>query len=229
MKPLFTTALFISALSLAGSAAAEHHEEKPAALPYALWSTYEIAPGQTPATVQAALETYLKAEEARGFNNCAMYRHELGSERSFYTACTFDDMHHFAKINDSEQPATTEEPQVFASHMDHIVMMTKLGMKALPRYLMFATTTFSSDLTVAEQHAKAEDFYSIYNEAFGGCNQYEHLWGPELGYYAVCGFDDYKALAKATDVILGANGEKIMTTQFHIETHRDDILVKVMD
>jgi len=229
MKSYLATSLLIGALSVSLSAGAEHHEEKPAALPYALWSTYEIAPGQTPAEVQASLETYLKAEETRGFDNCVMYRHEIGSERSFYTACTFKDMHHFAKINDSAPPAASSERQLFAAHMDHVVMMTKLGMKTLPNYLMFATTTFSSDLSVAEQQANAEDFYSIYGDAFGGCNQYQHLWGPELAYYAICGFDNYKALANATDVILGEKAKKIMTTHFHITTHRDDILVKVMD
>lgn len=229
MKPSVLAALFLSACGLSMLVGAEHHEEKTVALPYALWSTYEIAPGQTPAAVQASIEAYLKAEESRGFDNCVMYRHELGSERSFYTACTFKDMHHFAKINDSPQPPVADERQLFASHMDHIVMMTKSGMKALPNYLMFATTTFSADLSAAEQHANADNFYSIYDDAFGGCNHYQHLWGPEMAYYAVCGFDNYQGLANATDVILGTNGEKIMTTKFHIETHRDDILVKVMD
>ena len=38
----------------------------------ALWSTYEIPAGAKPSDVEASLVEYLKGEEKRGFNNCAM-------------------------------------------------------------------------------------------------------------------------------------------------------------
>ncbi|GIR70383.1 MAG: hypothetical protein CM15mP74_16340 [Halieaceae bacterium] len=47
-------------------------------LPMALWSTHEILPGPNP--VNGSLtEGIPKGEEKRGFNNCAMYKHEFGS------------------------------------------------------------------------------------------------------------------------------------------------------
>ena len=58
----------------------------------ALWSTYEIPAGAKPSELEASLKEYLKGEEKRGFNNCAMFKHEFGSPRVLYTTCTFDDI-----------------------------------------------------------------------------------------------------------------------------------------
>ena len=75
----------------------------------ALWSTYEIPAVAKPSDVEASLVEYLKGEEKRGFNNCAMYKHELDSLRGFYTTCTFDDIDHFARIMDGSPPAAGPE------------------------------------------------------------------------------------------------------------------------
>ena len=114
----------------------------------ALWSTYEIPAGAKPNDIEASLVEYLKPEEKRGFNNCAMYKHEFGSPRAFYTTCTFDDIDHFARIMDGSPPAATpDEPQLFGNPGDHIVLMTKQGMTKAPKYIVYAASTFSSDLT----------------------------------------------------------------------------------
>ena len=148
-------------LGLAAFAFADDHADAPKALPMALWSTYEIPAGAKPSDIEASLVEYLKAEEKRGFNNCAMYKHEFGSPRAFYTACTFDDIDHFARIMDGSPPAATpEEPQLFGNHGDHIVLMTKQGMTKAPKYIVYAASTFSSDLTHVEMQARAEEFYS---------------------------------------------------------------------
>ena len=62
-------------LGLAAFAFADDHADAPKALPMALWSTYEIPAGAKPSDIEASLVEYLKAEEKRGFNNCAMYKH----------------------------------------------------------------------------------------------------------------------------------------------------------
>ena len=59
--------------------------------------------------------------------------------------------------------------------------MTKQGMTKLPKYVVYAP--FSPDLTHVEMQARAEEFYSAYDEGFE-CNRYEHGWGPEMAFYA---------------------------------------------
>ena len=217
-------------LGLAASAFADDHADAPKALPMALWSTYEIPAGAKPSDIEASLVEYLKAEEKRGFNNCAMYKHEFGSPRAFYTTCTFDDIDHFARIMDGSPPAATpEEPQLFGNHGDHIVLMTEQGMTKAPKYIVYAASTFSSDLTHVEMQARAEEFYSAYDEGFGECNRYEHGWGPELAFYATCGFENYGEFAAGVNAITKIFESRLATAKLNITSHRDDILVKVMD
>ena len=217
-------------LGLAAFAFADDHADAPKALPMALWSTYEIPAGAKPSDIEASLVEYLKAEEKRGFNNCAMYKHEFGSPRAFYTTCTFDNIDHFARIMDGSPPAATpEEPQLFGNHGDHIVLMTKQGMTKAPKYIVYAASTFSSDLTHVEMQVRAEEFYSAYDEGFGECNRYEHGWGPELAFYATCGFENYGEFAAGVNAITTIFESRLATAKLNITSHRDDILVKVMD
>jgi len=129
--------------AFSGAVKADDHGDAPKALPMALWSTYEIPAGAKPSEVEASLVEYLKGEEKRGFNNCAMYKHELGSLRAFYTTCTFDDIDHFARIMDgSPPPAGPEESQLFGNHTDHIVLMTKQGMTSCQSMLCMQRRRF---------------------------------------------------------------------------------------
>ena len=217
-------------LGFAAFAFADDHADAPKALPMALWSTYEIPAGAKPSDIEASLVEYLKAEEKRGFNNCAMYKHEFGSPRAFYTTCTFDNIDHFARIMDGSPPAATpEEPQLFGNHGDHIVLMTKQGMTKLPKYIVYAATTFAPRLTHVQMQSKAEEFYSAYDEGFGNCNRYEHGWGPELAFYATCGFENYAEFAAGVNKISVIFEERLSKAKLNIQSHRDDILVKVMD
>ena len=118
---------------------------RPRGLPVALWSNYEIPARAKPSEREASLKEYLKGEEKRGFNNCAMCKHEFGSPRAFYTTCTFDDIDHFARIMDgSPSVASPDELQLFGSHMDLIVLMTKQGMSKMPKYVLYSSTAFES-------------------------------------------------------------------------------------
>ena len=73
-------------------------------------------------------------------------------------------------------------------------------MTKLTKYVVYATTTFSPDLTHVEMQARAE-FYSAYDEGLGECNRYEHGWGPELAFYATCGFESYAEFAAGVNKI----------------------------
>ena len=215
---------------LSFSVHADDHGDQPKALPMALWSTYEIPAGAKPSEIEASLVAYLKAEEARGFNNCSMYRHEFGSPRAFYTTCTFDDIDHFARIMDGSPPApTSDEPQLFGGHSDHLVMTTQQNMTKAPQYVLIAATTFAPELSNAEMQEKAGEFYSAYDEAFGNCNRYEHAWGPELAFYASCGFEKYADFAAGVNRVMKIFEARLHTANLMIQSHRDDILVKVMD
>ena len=225
---LMVTVWVAGCLSL--SVNADDHGDQPKALPMALWSTYEIPAGAKPNEIEASLVAYLKAEEARGFNNCSMYRHEFGSPRAFYTTCTFDDIDHFARIMDGSPPAPTpDEPQLFGSHSDHLVMTTQQNMTKAPQYVLIAATTFAPELSNAEMQEKAGEFYSAYDEAFGNCNRYEHAWGPELAFYASCGFEKYADFAAGVNRVMKIFEARLHTANLMIQSHRDDILVKVMD
>ena len=161
MKYLSTMVLVIAGcISL--TAIADDHGDKPKALPMALWSTYEIPVGAKPSEIEASLIEYIKAEEARGFNNCSLYKHEFGSPRAFYTSCTFDDIDHFARIMDgSPPPPTPDEPQLFGGHSDHLVMTTQLKMTTAAQYVLIAATTFAPQLSNAEMQEKAEEFTAL--------------------------------------------------------------------
>ena len=84
-------------------------------------------------------------------------------------------------------------------------------------------------LNHVEMQAKAEEFYSAYDEGFGECNRYEHAWGPELAFYATCGFESYADFAAGVNKVMKIFEGRLATANLNIFNHRDDILVKVMD
>ena len=88
---------------------------------------------------------------------------------------------------------------------------------------------FAPHLNHVEMQAKAEEFYSAYDEGFGGCNRYEHAWGPELAFYATCGFESYADFAAGVNKVMKIFEGRLATANLNILNHRDDILVKVMD
>ena len=113
--------------------------------------------------------------------------------------------------------------------MDHIVLMTKQGMTKMAKYVLYASTAFAPHLNHVEMQAKDEEFYSAYAEGFGECNRYEHGWGPELAFYATCGFENYSEFAAGVNKITKIFEERLSNATLNIQTHGDDILVKVMD
>jgi hypothetical protein len=223
--------LFGCLVLVAGPTYAGHHEEKTAeALPMALWSTYSIPAGGSISAIKSSLVEYLKSEEEAGFDNCVMYQHQFGSQRGFYTSCTFKNLDHFAKMADQDAPASpADDIQLFGDHTDHIVNMTSMGMKALPKHILFSTTTFSPSMTYAEMSESADTFYGVYEEAFGACNRYDHGWGPEMAFYITCGFESYAEFSKAVGRLMPIFEAKLYNANLGIRTHSDDLLIKVMD
>ena len=102
-------------------------------------------------------------------------------------------------------------------------------MTKAPQYVLIAATTFAPELSNAEMQEKAGEFYSAYDEAFGNCNRYEHAWGPELAFYASCGFEKYADFAAGVNRVMKIFEARLHTANLMIQSHRDDILVKVMD
>lgn len=208
----------------------DHDTTKTKQLPMALWSTYEIPAGGSPAAIEASLTDYLEGEERAGFLNCLMYKHQFGSQRGFYTSCLFSDLEHFAKIVDGRVESEPEDDtQLFGRHTDHLVVMTSRAMNKTPNHILFSTTNFSPTMTYEEMAKSADVFYGAYQEAFVACNRYEHGWGPEMAFYITCGFDDYAAFSKAAAKLMPIFKERLHDAKLGIRTHSDDLLIKVME
>ena len=60
-------------------------------------------------------------------------------------------------------------------------------------------------------------------------NRDDHDWGPELAFYATCGFERYADSAAGANMVLMIFEGRLATANLNILAHRDDILVKVMD
>ena len=120
----------------------------------------------------------------------------------------------------------SDEVQLFGSHMDHIVLMTKQGMTKMPKYVLYASTAFAPHLNHVEMQAKAEEFYSAYDEGFGECNRYEHAWGPELAFYATCGFESYADFAAGVNKVMKIFEGRLATASLYLNilNHRGFIL-----
>jgi len=54
----------------------------------------------------------------------------------------------------------------------------------------------------------------------------EHGWGPEMAFYFVCGFDNYKELASAMDNIM-SRVDELYNAKLDILDHSDDIMIRV--
>ena len=72
-----------AAILLVTTAWADDHAV-PKALPWPCGLPCEIPAGAKPGELEASLKEYLKGEEKRGFNNCAMCKHEFGSPAFLY-------------------------------------------------------------------------------------------------------------------------------------------------
>ena len=96
---LLAVAILLLGVFCSSVALAAHHEEgEKASDNYVLMSTYEIAHGQNPADLEKELVELQKQQEADGFNNCGLYRHQYGGKRAFYGYCFFSDYDQFDAI-----------------------------------------------------------------------------------------------------------------------------------
>lgn len=225
MKKLCLSMLLLSAISIY----AGHHEEAKAMKEsnFAVLSSYTIAAGTNPNKLEKELLEYIANEEARGFNTCGLLRHQFGGDRAFYTYCHFEDYNHLAEIMDSTDAATANAKQTYSTHTDNIVSFNVRNLTKLTKYVMFSTTTFGPYLTANERKARAMEYFDYYDKGFGGCNMMEHGWGPEMAFYFVCGFDNYKELAAAMDNI-GSRIDELYNAKLDILDHSDDIMIRVV-
>ena len=208
-----------------------HEEAKPAENTFMLLSTYEIAAGQNPAELEKELVQLTLDQEEDGYNDCGLYRHWYGGERAFYAYCFFADfdqldaIHKRAEANEDRMGIT----QNYSSHTDHILLRQKVGMTKAPTNLLWMEWEFGPYLTNAERQDRAEKLYDAFNRAFDGCNLYNHAWGPTMGHYINCGFEDFSDFGKKHNEINAIIGEELGTADLDIRTHSDDLLILIQD
>ena len=224
MKKYFLSLLLVPAVFVF----AGHHEETSSMKEsnFAVLSSYTIAAGTKPSKLEKELLEYIANEEARGFNECGLFRHQFGGDRAFYTYCNFQDYNHLAEIMDNTNAGAAEAKQTYSSHTDNIVGVNIRNLKKVTKYVMFSTTTFGPYLTAAERKDRATQYFDYYDKGFGGCNMMEHGWGPEMAFYFVCGFDSYKELASAMDNIM-SRVDELYNAKLDILDHSDDIMIRV--
>ncbi len=197
---------------------------------YVLHSTFEIASGQNPDALQEEIVAYQKSQEANGFNNCGLYKHEYGSARGFYGFCYFDDFAQLDAIMKKEATTTSPaEPQTFAHHDDNILEIQQRQLKASPPRVVHMVWRFGSNLTMNERQARADRLFDVFSRGFGACNLYHHAWGSDLGHYMTCGYRDYTDFGKKYDAVNKIMGEELMDANLDILEHSDELLVKIMD
>ena len=209
---------------------AHHEEEKKSADNYVLMSTYEIAAGQNPADLEKELIALQTQQEADGFNNCGLYRHQYGGMRAFYGYCFFSDYDQFDAIQKKSQAnGAMETAQTYASHSDNLLHVQKRNLKTAPENLVFMTWKFGPFLTINERQERADVLFEAFDRAFGGCNQYFHAWGPEMAHYVSCGFKDFVDFGKKDAAINEIIAKELGNTKLDIKDHSDDLLVRIMD
>ena len=84
-------------------------------------------------------------------------------------------------------------------------------------------------MTHAERQDRAELLFNAFDRAFGGCNLYIHSWGPTMGHYIDCGFEDFSDFGKKHNAINKILAEELATADLDLKTHSDDLLVLVSD
>ena len=211
--------------------AADHNEDQAPINNYMLLSTYEISAGQSPAELEKELVQLQKDQEDDGYNDCGLYRHWYGGERAFYAYCFFTDfdqldaIHKTAEANEDRMGIT----QNYSSHTDHILELQKANLKKAPTNLVWMEWTFGPYLTHAERQDRAELLFNAFDRAFGGCNLYVHSWGPTMGHYIDCGFENFSDFGKKHNAINKILAEELATADLDLKTHSDDLLVLISD
>ena len=228
---LLAVAILLLGVFCSGVALAAHHEEgEKASDNYVLMSTYEIAHGQNPADLEKELVELQKQQEADGFNNCGLYRHQYGGKRAFYGYCFFSDYDQFDAIQKKSQSnAPMATIQNYGSHADNLLHVQKRNLKAAPDNIVSMTWRFGPYLTVNERQERADLLFDAFNRAFSGCNLYFHAWGPEMAHYISCGFKDFSDFGKKDAAINEILAKELADAKLDIKDHSDDLLVKVMD
>jgi hypothetical protein len=224
--------LLLSLFILSSNVFADGHEQTEAMQNnYMLLSTYEISAGQNPAELEKELVQLQKDQEVDGYNDCGLYRHWYGGERAFYAYCFFTDfdqldaIHKAAEANEDRMGIT----QNYSSHTDHILELQQANLKEAPANLVWMHWEFGPYLTHAERQDRANLLFDAFNRAFGGCNLYVHSWGPSMGHYMDCGFEDFADFGTKHKAINKILEEELATADLDLLSHSDDLMTLVQD
>ena len=222
----FTTASFI----LPTIAWGEHHEENKAGNNYMLLSAYEVGQGQSMLELQKEAISIAERRESDGFNNCGVYRHQFAGSRLVYVYCYFD---HYGQLDAVQKKGASRgmpsAKQSYASHNDNILQVQQRNLDKAPENMVFLTFTFGSDLTLNQRQQSANTLFDAFNKAFQACNLYTHSWGAELGHYISCGFSDFADFEQKDKRINATLANDLADAKLGIQSHKDDMLRKVID
>jgi hypothetical protein len=211
---------------------AAHHEEADSNDPdhqfnFVYTSDYTIPAGGLAKNVEKIALQNLATLEENGYYNCGLLRHQFGGDRAYYSYCYFDSWEQFGKINDANSPAAYEPRQVYGDHSDHLIAVVERNLSKRTSYVLRATYSFGPFLTANEMRNRAKTLFNAYDEAFGGCNLAEHVWGPELAWYFYCGYDSYADFAKKSNALAEIHESKLADQKLDIRNHSDDLMIRV--
>ena len=211
---------------------AAHHEEADSndldhQFNFVYTSDYTIPAGGLAKNVEKIALQNLATLEENGYYNCGLLRHQFGGDRAYYSYCYFDSWEQFGKINDANSPATYEPKQVYGDHSDHLIAVVERNLTKRTPYVLRATYSFGPFLTANEMRNRAKTLFNAYDEAFGGCNLAEHVWGPELAWYFYCGYDSYADFAKKSNALTEIHESKLADQKLDIRNHSDDLMTRV--
>ncbi|GIR70384.1 MAG: hypothetical protein CM15mP74_16350 [Halieaceae bacterium] len=105
------------------------------------------------------------------------------------------------------------------------MLMTKQGMTKMPKYVLYRVP----HLNHVEMQAKAEEFYSAYDEVLASAIVTSTRGALSLAFTPPCGFESYADFAAGVNKVMKIFEGRLATANLNILNHRDDILVKVMD
>ena len=211
---------------------AAHHEEADSndldhQFNFVYTADYTIPAGGLAKNVEKIALQNLATLEENGYYNCGLLRHQFGGDRAYYSYCYFDSWEQFGKINDANSPATYEPKQVYGDHSDHLIAVVERNLTKRTPYVLRATYSFGPFLTANEMRNRAKTLFNAYDEAFGGCNLAEHVWGPELAWYFYCGYDSYADFAKKSNALAEIHESKLADQKLDIRNHSDDLMIRV--